>query len=180
TYTFAGWTPEISEVTEDVTYTATYTETYNGTVNTYTVKWVDEDGTVLETDTNVVYGTMPSYDGDTPTKAADAQYTYTFADWSPEVSAVTGDVTYTATYTATYSGEEETKVTVENETTATESTATESSVDSETATTENNSDAITSPQTGDRTSLSLWIALIIIGGIGFLGAGAYCRRKRAD
>lgn len=97
TYTFTGWTPEVSTVTGDVTYTAVY----EATAKTYTVTWQNADGAVLETDENVAYGTMPSYNGVTPTKADDDSYTYTFSGWTPEVSSVTGNVTYQATFTAT-------------------------------------------------------------------------------
>ena len=97
TYTFKGWTPDVDTVTGNVTYTAVYTST----VNTYTVTWKNWDGTILETDEKVEYGTLPTYDGETPTKAADTQYTYTFKGWTPDVDTVTGNVTYTAVYDST-------------------------------------------------------------------------------
>ena len=105
TYTFKGWDKPLEKVTKDVTYTAVYEET----INKYTVTWVNWDNKELEKDEDVPYGEDPEYDGDTPTKAADAQYSYKFAGWNPAVSPVTGDVTYKAqfeavtnTYTVTY------------------------------------------------------------------------------
>ncbi len=65
---------------------------------TYTVTWVDADGTVLQTDTGVLPGDVPDYTGEEPVKAGDAQYTYVFDGWLPAVGPVTGDVTYTAAY----------------------------------------------------------------------------------
>ena len=95
-YTFAGWTPDVVAVGGDALYTAKF----NKTLRSFTVTWKNENGNVLETDASVDYGATPKFDGAIPTKPADDQYTYTFADWDPHVSAVKGNVTYTATFSA--------------------------------------------------------------------------------
>ena len=95
TFTFAGWDPELADVTADVTYKATYTST----VNEYTITFVNYDGSVLQTG-KVKYGETPVYSGETPTRPATAEFTYTFTGgWDPAITAVTGDATYTAVYT---------------------------------------------------------------------------------
>ena len=68
------------------------------TTNTYTVSWKNHDGTVLETDTDVAYGSTPSYDGETPVKEKEGNKEYTFSGWTPEIDTVKGAATYTATY----------------------------------------------------------------------------------
>ena len=94
TYIFAGWSPELTEVAGDATYTAVY----ESVLNQYTVLFLNEDGTELDRQT-VDYGSTPTYQGETPTKESDEQYSYTFAGWTPRIVAVTKDATYTATYT---------------------------------------------------------------------------------
>ncbi len=93
--TFTG-TPEIDK-------------TYYRPAKKYTVTWKNEDGTTLKTDTDVAEGTTPTYDGTTPEKAEDENYTYTFSGWkngtntygaTDTLPAVTADVTYTAVFTA--------------------------------------------------------------------------------
>jgi hypothetical protein len=94
TYIFNGWTPEIVPVTGDAEYIAVY----DAITNTYTITWKNYDGTVLETDENIEYGKLPTYDGETPRKPRTAQFTFEFSGWDPTVDTVKGDETYTATY----------------------------------------------------------------------------------
>ena len=93
-FKFAGWTPEVATVTEDVTYKPHYVPN-----DEFVVTWRDEDGTLLHTE-NYAAGQIPSYDG-TPTKESTAQYDYTFNGWTPAIAAVSGDVEYKATYKGT-------------------------------------------------------------------------------
>lgn len=77
-----------------------WSEIVSYTIPSYTVSWKNYDGSVLETDTGVVRGTTPEYNGATPEKAEDENFTYTFDGWSPALEAVTGDVEYVAQFTA--------------------------------------------------------------------------------
>ena len=101
-YDFTGWYKEVACTnkwnfdTDIVTGTTTI---YAGwKIKSFTVTWTNYDDSVLKTDT-VNYGETPAYTGATPTKPADAQYTYTFVGWTPDIDTATGDVTYKATYT---------------------------------------------------------------------------------
>lgn len=64
---------------------------------TYLITFINDDGTVLE-EKEWKKGSMPSYSGKTPSKKADAQYTYSFSGWSPAITRVVSEATYTATF----------------------------------------------------------------------------------
>lgn len=67
-------------------------------INTFTITWKNYDGSVLETDADEEYGTIPSYDGEIPVRAQEGNKEYTFSGWTPEIDTVKGAATYTATY----------------------------------------------------------------------------------
>ncbi len=108
-YTFIGWSDTISgealeslpAVTGDATYYAVFDEVTAQTK--FTVTWMDGE-TVLETDEEVEFEAVPTYNGELPTKEMTETSEYTFAGWATtvggekleELPLVTADVTYYA------------------------------------------------------------------------------------
>lgn len=106
-YTFAGWskTPgggvdadALTNVVADRNVYAVFTST----VRKYTVTWKNYNGTTLEVDVLVPYGTVPTYNSADPVRAEE-DYEWT-GGWTPNVGAITGDTTYVAKfrYTGVY------------------------------------------------------------------------------
>ena len=100
-YRFTGWTENGSIVSTEVNYVFGVTGDRELSANfekmSYTVRFVNEDGTELQS-RKEEFGETPEYRGETPIKAATEEYIFTFAGWSSEIAPVTGDVTYTAKF----------------------------------------------------------------------------------
>ncbi|WP_288801281.1 GLUG motif-containing protein, partial [uncultured Fibrobacter sp.] len=94
-YAFAGWHVEPTAATEDFDYYATYTKT----TNSYTVAFLDFDGSKLQ-ESSYLYGATPGY-AKTPTRTSTVAYDYTFAGWNPAVVKVVADAEYKAIYDST-------------------------------------------------------------------------------
>ena len=91
-YAFAGWHVEPTAATEDFDYYATYTKT----TNSYTVTFLDFNGSKLQ-ESSYLYGATPGY-AKTPARASTVAYDYTFAGWNPAVVKVVADAEYKAIY----------------------------------------------------------------------------------
>ena len=89
-YNFIGWDADFSNITNDIIITAKYG------LNSYTVTFLDYDGSVISTQT-VIEGES-AVAPDAPEREADAQYSYYFAYWDGDFTDVKGDVTVKATY----------------------------------------------------------------------------------
>ena len=96
-YSFKGWSLDretVAEVGTAGTSDLTYYALFEATLRYYTVRFLNSDGTVLQT-TSVAYGETPVYAGGTP---VDPNNEGDFNGWVPDIVAVTGEADYTATY----------------------------------------------------------------------------------
>ena len=125
-YTFIGWSDAsldeetfeddgyyvlLLPITADINLIANFT--YGGE-DKVTIQWKNENGADLKTVEQQI-GTATIYTGDIPTKAADAQYTYTFDGWTTSPNGAgsfyknnqTPKATANATYYAHFAAKEE-------------------------------------------------------------------------
>lgn len=95
-YKFAGWVDEDGEQLDMTNMTADINAyaSYDPVPRKYTVTWKVGSGDVVQ---QWEYGQVPVFEGSID-KPQDERYTYEFVRWDKQITAVTGDVTYTAQY----------------------------------------------------------------------------------
>lgn len=103
---FQGWAlePESSTATPNATRNITADRrvyaAFVATVRTYTATFarnITDGGGTLYTQTNVPYGTTPTYGGATPTSTQGEDYVWE-GNWSPALGPITGNTTYYAAF----------------------------------------------------------------------------------
>ena len=126
-YAFTGWSNTSGTITADRTITANFERT----TNKYPVTFYDEDSKTVLQETEFEYGSHPTYNGTTPSKAATTTSTFTFAGWTDgaetygvgtQLPTVVPDQEYTAVfneealpeYTITINTPENGTITVKN------------------------------------------------------------------
>lgn len=102
-YSFIGWSKKPNSTTVDNDAIASVVgdrnvyAVFSATVRKYTVYWKN-GSTTLETDSNVPYGTTPTYNGSTPVYTGTDPDDWEFNGWSPAVGPIVGTTTYTAQF----------------------------------------------------------------------------------
>ena len=84
-----------SSVSGDLVICANFIEN----IKKFTITWINYDDSVIDIYYNVPYGTIPVYNGETPTREDTKQYSFTFVGWEPDITEVTTDATFKAVYT---------------------------------------------------------------------------------
>lgn len=103
TYTFTGWDPAIKAVDGPQVYTAKFSDE----TNKYSVKFYNWDGELLK-EYSLDFGAdvinpITAGDIETPQRANDEMYSYTFKGWTPELAdTVTANLNYTADFDKEY------------------------------------------------------------------------------
>jgi len=90
-------TPDDSTSSDSTPDSSTSSDPTPDEPKTITVTWKNGDE-VLETDEGVAADATHTYDGTTPEKSGDAQYSYVFKGWDDGVTDAEGNVTYTAQF----------------------------------------------------------------------------------
>ncbi len=97
TYTFKNWGKTVAEnCVGDAEYTAVYEATYIE----YNIKFLDWDGSVIQT-VKYHYGDTITAIAD-PERDSDETYTYTFLSWNKPLGTCTGNASFTAQYESTF------------------------------------------------------------------------------
>jgi len=100
-YHFLQWEMKGTVVSTSTTFTiqaysdSTFEAVFE--IDSFLIVFVNYDHTELQS-SYVDYGVSPTYDGDTPTKPATVQWTYTFSGWDPTITPATHDTVYVAQY----------------------------------------------------------------------------------
>jgi hypothetical protein len=84
---FDKWEISIDENSKTIMIKATYK------IKTFTVTWRHEDGSILEIDENVPWGSIPTFDGEYPISSSPLEYVY--VGWDRYIDFVTNVVVYT-------------------------------------------------------------------------------------
>lgn len=98
-YTFKGWDGSLDNINNDCVRVAQFNEIAKP--NRYTVTFKNYDGSVLY-ETVVVDGGTATYGGQTPTRAANFEFTYTFTGWDKPLTNITSNCVRVAQYSEEY------------------------------------------------------------------------------